>query len=41
MAEPTLYLFDGFNVLHAGGYADVRELRDALASSSRSWRGSS
>jgi predicted RNA-binding protein with PIN domain len=30
--DPTLYLFDGFNVLHAGGFADVRELRDALAS---------
>jgi hypothetical protein len=32
VAEPTLYLFDGFNVLHAGGFADARELRDALAS---------
>ena len=32
MAEPTLYLFDGFNVLHAGAFADVRELRDTLAS---------
>jgi predicted RNA-binding protein with PIN domain len=32
VAEPTLYLFDGFNVLHAGDFADVRELRDALAS---------
>ena len=32
MADPTLYLFDGFNVLHAGGFEDVRELRDALAS---------
>ena len=32
MAEPTLYLFDGFNLLHAGGFADVRELRDTLAS---------
>jgi predicted RNA-binding protein with PIN domain len=30
--EPTLYLFDGFNVLHAGDFADVRELRDTLAS---------
>ena len=20
MAEPTLYLFDGFNLLHAGGF---------------------
>ena len=32
MAEPTLYLFDGFNVLHAGSFADVSELRDQLAS---------
>lgn len=32
MPEPTLYLFDGFNVLHAGRFADVRELRDTLAS---------
>lgn len=32
MAEPTLYLFDGYNLLHAGGYADQRELTDALAS---------
>jgi predicted RNA-binding protein with PIN domain len=32
MAEPTLYLFDGFNLLHAGGFGDVRELRDTLAS---------
>ena len=30
MAE--LYLFDGYNLLHAGGFADPRELRDALAS---------
>lgn len=27
-----LYLFDGFNVLHAGPFADVRELVDTLAS---------
>ena len=27
-----LWLFDGFNVLHAGPWEDVRELRDALAS---------
>src|SRR3954469_25765441 len=27
-----LYLFDGYNLLHAGGYADTRELVDALAS---------
>lgn len=32
MSEPTLYLFDGYNLLHAGGYEDTRELRDALAS---------
>jgi predicted RNA-binding protein with PIN domain len=32
MAEPTLYLFDGFNILNAGAFADVRELRDTLAS---------
>ncbi len=32
MAEPTLYLFDGYNLLHAGGFADRRELTDALAS---------
>jgi predicted RNA-binding protein with PIN domain len=32
MADPTLYLFDGYNVLHAGNFADVRELRDQLAS---------
>ena len=32
MADPTLYLFDGDNILHAGGFADRRELRDTLAS---------
>jgi hypothetical protein len=32
LSEPTLYLFDGYNLLHAGGYADQRELTDALAS---------
>lgn len=32
MSEPTLYLFDGYNLLHAGEYEDARELRDALAS---------
>jgi predicted RNA-binding protein with PIN domain len=32
MAEPTLYLFDGNNLLHAGGYADRRELTDTLVS---------
>jgi predicted RNA-binding protein with PIN domain len=30
--KPTLYLFDGYNLLHAGGYADRRALRDELAS---------
>jgi predicted RNA-binding protein with PIN domain len=28
----TLYLFDGYNLLHAGHFADARELVDALAS---------
>ena len=32
MAETSLYLFDGFNLLHASPYADPRELADALAS---------
>ena len=32
MPKPTLYLFDGYNLLHAGGYADRRTLRDELAS---------
>ncbi len=27
-----LYLFDGYNLLHAGGFVDERELIDALAS---------
>jgi predicted RNA-binding protein with PIN domain len=31
-AVADLYLFDGFNLLHAGPYSDVRELVDALAS---------
>jgi len=41
MADPTLYLFDGYNLLHAGGFADPRELRDTLASwvASRGARG--
>ena len=30
--EPTLYLFDGYNLLHAGGHEDVRALDDELAS---------
>jgi predicted RNA-binding protein with PIN domain len=32
LPEPTLYLFDGYNLLHAGGHGDVRELTDELAS---------
>jgi predicted RNA-binding protein with PIN domain len=32
MAEPTLYLFDGFNLLHAGGFESPDALRDLLAS---------
>jgi predicted RNA-binding protein with PIN domain len=32
MPEPTLYLFDGWNLLHAGDYRDPRELIDRLAS---------
>jgi predicted RNA-binding protein with PIN domain len=32
VAEPTLYLFDGFNLLHAGGFGSPEELRDMLAS---------
>ncbi|TML13684.1 MAG: hypothetical protein E6G31_07080 [Actinobacteria bacterium] len=32
MAEPTFYLFDGFNLLHAGGFDDTREMTDKLAS---------
>ena len=31
MAEPTLYLFDGFNLLHAGGFESLETLRDLLA----------
>jgi predicted RNA-binding protein with PIN domain len=29
--EPSLYLFDGYNVLHAAGLEDRRELVDLLA----------
>jgi len=29
---PDLYLFDGYNLLHAGPFAERRELVDALAS---------
>jgi predicted RNA-binding protein with PIN domain len=32
MPEPSLYLFDGFNLLHAGGFGSPEELRDLLAS---------
>jgi predicted RNA-binding protein with PIN domain len=32
VADGTLYLFDGYNLLHAGPYADPRALADALAS---------
>ena len=32
MPDPTLYLFDGYNLLHAGDYRDVSELVDRLAS---------
>src|SRR5918992_5895368 len=32
MPEPTLYLFDGYNLLHQSAFADRRELTDALAS---------
>src|SRR5437763_4451 len=32
MADVTLYLFDGYNLLHAGPHDDVRELVDSLAS---------
>jgi len=30
--EPTLYLFDGYNLLHAGTFSDRGELVDLLAS---------
>jgi predicted RNA-binding protein with PIN domain len=32
VADPTLYLFDGYNVLRAAGIEDRRELVDSLAS---------
>jgi predicted RNA-binding protein with PIN domain len=32
MADASLYLFDGYNLLHAGPYDDVPELVDTLAS---------
>jgi predicted RNA-binding protein with PIN domain len=32
VAEPTLYLFDGYNLLHAGAYRGVEHLVDELSS---------
>jgi predicted RNA-binding protein with PIN domain len=32
VADPTLYLFDGYNLLHAGDFSEPPELVDALAS---------
>jgi predicted RNA-binding protein with PIN domain len=32
VADPTLYLFDGYNLLHAGSFTDRDELVDTLAS---------
>ena len=32
MPDPTLYLFDGWNLLHAGDFVDPSQLRDTLAS---------
>ena len=32
MPEPSLFLFDGSNLYHAGGYADRETLIDSLAS---------
>jgi predicted RNA-binding protein with PIN domain len=32
MSDPTLYLFDGLNLLHGGPFANERELVDTLAS---------
>jgi predicted RNA-binding protein with PIN domain len=32
MPDASLYLFDGYNLLHAGPFGDRRELVDALAS---------
>ena len=31
MSETTLYLFDGYNLLHAGSFRDASELADRLA----------
>jgi predicted RNA-binding protein with PIN domain len=32
MPEPNLYLFDGYNLLHASSFGEPRELVDTLAS---------
>ncbi len=32
MPDPTLYLFDGYNVLRSGAFEDARELVDRLSS---------
>lgn len=32
MPEPTLYLFDGYNLFHQASFDDPRELTDVLAS---------
>ena len=32
MPDPTLYLFDGWNLLHAGSFKEPTELIDRLAS---------
>jgi predicted RNA-binding protein with PIN domain len=32
LADPTLYLFDGYNLLHASTFTDRNELVDTLAS---------
>ena len=41
VADPTLYLFDGYNLLHAGDFTERGDLVDALASfvASRGARG--
>jgi predicted RNA-binding protein with PIN domain len=31
MSDPTLYLFDGYNILHAGGFRSPVDLVDRLA----------
>jgi predicted RNA-binding protein with PIN domain len=31
LPDPTLYLFDGYNLLHASGFEEARELVDRLA----------